>query len=451
MQRRRLTKKEYSSALVQLALRIPQFWCWCLIDGFFREGEGFDHGAIFFARGGFAWGLPSKNLFGFTFLQRGGVLWPPSLVGRKGLGLAGHTEVCRTKEVLGCWTEFWRSTEQRLITQRQKKSRTRTTLAARARLCNVCSWSVNARCARTIDGTSLRIFRLCVTLWKDAPEPTVKHCLGRQFDVVQECITIQNFGQMMVSQCVSSGISQDSPHCSTATKSKSSCQKWAMSLNNLQDGSSSCSTTCHGDLKTMNRNANLTPTSFLFMRERFPPRRWSFVGPGSEKKWVFYFLRKTPRRMGKRRWIDDDDQIQRKPTPSFPSHECTVVPRNGQKQRRWKIINTFLRWWWIEIFSQLLQIISSVSTEQSQIWENNTIPSVSERWDLFGRKIWPIVCADKFVDESTYTFERWSCARRSAAKVPRTSGKVPHNKIGSLRFCIDAGFLTTAEVGLIWC
>ena len=58
-----------------------------------------------------------------------------------------------------------------------------------------------------------------------------------------------------------------------------------MSMNNLQDGSSSCSTTCHGDLKTMNRNANLTPTSFLFMREGFPPRRWSFVGPGSEKKW----------------------------------------------------------------------------------------------------------------------------------------------------------------------
>ena len=53
-------------------------------------------------------------------------------------------------------------------------------------------------------------------------------------------------------------ISLDSPHCSSATKSKSSCQKWAKNQNNLQDGSSSCrcSTTSHGDLKTMNRNAN---------------------------------------------------------------------------------------------------------------------------------------------------------------------------------------------------
>ena len=51
---------------------------------------------------------------------------------------------------------------------------------------------------------------------------------------------------------------QDSTHCSSATKSKSSCQKWAKSQNNSQDGSSSCrcSTISHGDLKTMIRSAN---------------------------------------------------------------------------------------------------------------------------------------------------------------------------------------------------
>ena len=54
-------------------------------------------------------------------------------------------------------------------------------------------------------------------------------------------------------------------------KSKSSCQKWAVNQKNLKDESSSCrcSTTSHGGLKTMNRNANLTPTSFLSMREYF--------------------------------------------------------------------------------------------------------------------------------------------------------------------------------------
>ena len=36
----------------------------------------------------------------------------------------------------------------------------------------------------------LRIFRFCFMLWKDAPEPTIKLCMGRQVYAVQEFITI---------------------------------------------------------------------------------------------------------------------------------------------------------------------------------------------------------------------------------------------------------------------
>ena len=84
-------------------------------------------------------------------------------------------------------------------------------------------------------------------------------------------------------------ISQDSPHCSSATKSKSSCPKWAINQEDLKDGSSSCrcSMTSHGDLKTMNRNANLTPNSFRLLRKIFArkmviPRTWN------RKEVVFY-------------------------------------------------------------------------------------------------------------------------------------------------------------------
>ena len=76
--------------------------------------------------------------------------------------------------------------------------------------------------------------------------------------------------QLMVSQWNLSGtFSQDSPRCSSPTKSKSSCQTWSKNQKNLQDGSSSCrcSTTFHGDLKTMNRNANWAPNSFRLMRK----------------------------------------------------------------------------------------------------------------------------------------------------------------------------------------
>ena len=91
----------------------------------------------------------------------------------------------------------------------------------------------------------------------------------------------------MVSQCNSSwNVSQDSPPCRSATKSKSSCQKWAKDQKNSQDGSSSfrCSTTSHGDKdneQECNAHADLVPKN----AKRFPPGRWSFLGPGSEKKW----------------------------------------------------------------------------------------------------------------------------------------------------------------------
>ena len=37
--------------------------------------------------------------------------------------------------------------------------------------------------------------------------------------------------------------------------------------------------------RTMKRNANITPTSFLSMREDFHHEDGHFLGPGSEKKW----------------------------------------------------------------------------------------------------------------------------------------------------------------------
>ena len=123
--------------------------------------------------------------------------------------------------------------------------------------------------------------------------------------------------------------------------------------------------------------------------------------------------------MGQSRRIDDD-KIWRKRTPSFPCHE-SIVPRNAQKQRWWKNINTLLRWWVKRLtlfFAQLFLLISSVSTEQSQICVKNTKPChVRTERPVLARQSDPLVCANKFVDENTYTFDRWSCARR------RSSGK----------------------------
>ena len=82
-------------------------------------------------------------------------------------------------------------------------------------------------------------------------------------------------------------------------------------------------------------------TTFVSLfAKRFPAGRWSFLGPGSEKKWYSVYI-DGPRgewdRVAELMMI----KIRRKRTPSFPNHESSV-PRNAQKHRRWKIIDTLL-------------------------------------------------------------------------------------------------------------
>ena len=86
----------------------------------------------------------------------------------------------------------------------------------------------------------------------------------------------------MVSQWHSSGIfSMDSPQCRSATKSKSSCPKWAIHHNSKHELSSCrCSMTSYGDLKTMNGNVILTPTLCLYL-QKIPTRCGEGHGPAS--------------------------------------------------------------------------------------------------------------------------------------------------------------------------
>ena len=77
--------------------------------------------------------------------------------------------------------------------------------------------------------------------------------------------------QLTVSHWNSSGMfSQDSLHCSSSKKSKRSWTKWA-DPNNSKDElfSCRCLMTSHGDLKTMNGNALLTPHLCLYLQKDF--------------------------------------------------------------------------------------------------------------------------------------------------------------------------------------
>ena len=133
----------------------------------------------------------------------------------------------------------------------------------------------------------LRIFRFCVMPWKDEPEPTIKCCLGRQVALVQELITIQNFGH---NWWWANGVRVDYFQGFTTLQFCNKVQDFMsrmsdqpeqfkgriifMSMfNDISWGSEDIQQECES-------NANLVS---VYAR-RFPPGRWSFLGPGSEKK-----------------------------------------------------------------------------------------------------------------------------------------------------------------------
>ena len=221
----------------------------------------------------------------------------------------------------------------------------------------------------------LCFLRFCVMSWKDESEPNIKYFLGATVGMVQRIIPIQNFGH---SRRRTDGIRVEKfPKIHHIAARRRSPQVHEQNGRpNAIPKTNYLSMTSYGEIKTMKRNVLLIPHLCLYSEKDFQQD----VGHSSDlvrNKVVFHWQRKTRRKMGSSRWIDDD-QIRRKRTPSFPSNE-SGVSRNAQKQRRWKIIYTFLCRWWDDwnCFSHC----QSVSTEQSQNCVKNTVSVKQERGD----------------------------------------------------------------------
>ena len=107
---------------------------------------------------------------------------------------------------------------------------------------------------------------------------------------------------------------------------------------------------------------------------------------------------------------------------SDPQVHCLEECSKAKEVESYRYTSALLRERLKLFFAQLFLLISSVFTEQSQICVTNANLAMLEQGDLFW---WDNVtpCALK-CDENTSTFDWWSCARRSIAKVPRTSGQV---------------------------
>ena len=153
--------------------------------------------------------------------------------------------------------------------------------------------------------------------------------------------------QLMESRWNSSWIFfQDSPHCSSSTKSTSSWPKWAIHHNSKDKLSSCrCSMTSYGDLKTMNGNATLTPRLCLYLQKDFQQDVGHSSDLDQKRSGILLTLTddKENGTESLNRWWSNSEKVDTQ--FSEPRVHC---PRNAQQQRRCKIINTLLRWWWYD-------------------------------------------------------------------------------------------------------
>ena len=298
----------------------------------------------------------------------------------------------------------------------------------------------------------LRIFRFCIVSWKDEREPSIKYwCIGktdwRGSKVYQNT---ELWTELMGSQWNSSGISsQDSPHCSSATKSKSSSLEWATHQNSKD------ANYLHVDVQWHNMVNYIQWTGMHcwchtcdYIYKEIPSRKMVILPDPDQKRSGFLLLLTDHKENGTgslKRWWSDSEKAD---TQSFPSHE-SVVPRHAQKQRRLKIINTLLRWW--RTIETVFRIIISVN----QLSLYGAVSDVCEEYRICQARTGRLVLAD----QSDPLFEPaclLSTTPTPPTEVPsqedllqkykeRVERLSQQNRV--IKICTDAGFLTTLEVG----
>ena len=126
-------------------------------------------------------------------------------------------------------------------------------------------------------------------------------------------------------------------------------------------------------------NANATIVSIF--AKRFPPGRWSFLGPGSEKKWYSPYIDR-PRgewdRVAELMMINSEKADTQFSEPRVHCLEERSKAK-GVENYRYTSVPMGIR---LKLFfAQLFLLISAVSTEQSQMCVRITVPVKRERGD----------------------------------------------------------------------
>ena len=151
--------------------------------------------------------------------------------------------------------------------------------------------------------------------------------------------------------------------------------------------------------------------------------------------------------MGQSRWIDDD-QTQRKRTPSFPSHE-SVVSRNTQKQGRWKIIYTLLCRWrydWNCFFTIISVNQLSIYGAVSDVCEGYSACQTRPGRPVLAGQSDPLFEPARLLIMTPRLSIEFLAQENLLLKYKERTERLPQQD-RLRKICTDWGFLTTVEVG----
>ena len=245
-------------------------------------------------------------------------------------------------------------------------------------------------------------------LWEDVraflSEPKME-CSTRR---ISSPILKENHLELMENRLSSSGIlSQDLLHWKSSRRPKTTCKIKTLSLKILKDGSSSCQSTFNDIDSTRRGNSEKCISNSkqvknyakrVFARTLVTPRpRW---GKGTVRNSQLH----TWRKVGFHRHRDGVT-FPRNWSPSIQGHQC--FESWNSKKKRWQMYHT-LRCGFIEhrtlCFAQIIQQISSVSTEQFQTGVKSSLnglrieksrrrrssrrKEMSSLWKMWSRKKW---------------------------------------------------------------
>ena len=283
----------------------------------------------------------------------------------------------------------------------------------------------------------LRIFRFCVMPWKDKREPTIKYCLGGQVDVVQKFTTIQNFGTidgepMEFEWNIFPGFTTlQLSHKVQEFLSKMSDQPeqfkgriiFMSMFNDISWGSEDNEQECES-------NANLVS----LLAKRFPAGRRSFLGLGPEKK-------RHPTDTDKTNLEKEDTQFSDPRVHYLEERSKAKVVDNCQ------YTSALMRERLKLFFAQMFLVISSVSTEPvSDLCEEyKSCHGRTGRPVLVGQSdplFVPTSSLMKTPTLSTDDLAQEDLLQKYQERVDKLSQQ---NRV--IKICMDAGFLTTVDVG----